>query len=242
MKTCPVCDTAHARGGIYCSRKCCRRVSNAKARGTTVRPPIAAFDCEQCGKHCVPGVNVAAHASRFCGKDCKVLWHKAVELALLRRATRRKRAERALARAAAGIGPPRVFIAGRCAECAHLFVGITTAACFCSDRCRRRSAHRRARRRWRRSDNPTWMEARRRQRRSRARRLGYREAFPIWVIGDRDGWVCGICNRPVDALLEVPHAEAGTVDHVVALASGGPHALNNVQLAHFMCNSLKRDT
>lgn len=81
MKTCPVCQREHQRQGIYCSRKCCRRVSNAKARGSTVRPPIVSFDCEQCGTRCVPGENVAAHASRFCGYDCKAAWHKAhVEL------------------------------------------------------------------------------------------------------------------------------------------------------------------
>lgn len=76
MKTCPVCKREHQRQGIYCSRKCCRRVSNAKARGTSVRPPVASFACAQCGTRCVPGENVAAHASRFCGYDCKAAWHR----------------------------------------------------------------------------------------------------------------------------------------------------------------------
>ena len=38
-------------------------------------PIVEAFDCAQCDKHCVPGENVAAHASKFCGVECKAGWH-----------------------------------------------------------------------------------------------------------------------------------------------------------------------
>lgn len=32
-----------------------------------------------------------------------------------------------------------------------------------------------------------------------------------------------------------------TVDHITALANGGGHTWDNVQLAHAICNSYKRD-
>jgi len=34
---------------------------------------------------------------------------------------------------------------------------------------------------------------------------------------------------------------APVIDHIVPLALGGEHAHYNVQAAHFMCNSEKRD-
>lgn len=37
----------------------------------------------------------------------------------------------------------------------------------------------------------------------------------------------------------VPHPKAPTIDHVVPLAEGGHDTRANVQLAHFLCNSIK---
>jgi 5-methylcytosine-specific restriction endonuclease McrA len=35
--------------------------------------------------------------------------------------------------------------------------------------------------------------------------------------------------------------DAPTVDHIIPLAKGGTHTWDNVQLAHWSCNSDKRD-
>ena len=58
--------------------------------------------------------------------------------------------------------------------------------------------------------------------------------------------VCAICGEPCDYC---DHEErdgffiAGdnypSVDHIVPLAKGGLHSWDNVQLAHFKCNTLK---
>jgi 5-methylcytosine-specific restriction endonuclease McrA len=37
----------------------------------------------------------------------------------------------------------------------------------------------------------------------------------------------------------VPHPKAPTIDHIVPLAAGGDDIKANVQLAHFLCNSVK---
>lgn len=37
----------------------------------------------------------------------------------------------------------------------------------------------------------------------------------------------------------VPHPKAPTIDHIVPLADGGDDVRSNVQLAHFICNSMK---
>lgn len=36
----------------------------------------------------------------------------------------------------------------------------------------------------------------------------------------------------------VPHPKAPTIDHIIPLAVGGDDTRANVQLAHFLCNSL----
>lgn len=116
----------------------------------------------------------------------------------------------------------RTFIAGYCPECGTGVVRIThlNAAGFCSRKCRRR-------------------EMRRRRRAAVAgpgrKTLGFRS------VAERDRWVCQLCGEPVSQDETVPHPLAPTMDHVVPLARGGAHEMGNVQLAHFICNSVKGD-
>ena len=56
---------------------------------------------------------------------------------------------------------------------------------------------------------------------------------------DRDVWVCGICGKPISKETKFPDMECASVDHIVALASGGAYTYDNVQAAHLSCNSLK---
>lgn len=58
----------------------------------------------------------------------------------------------------------------------------------------------------------------------------------------RDGWVCQLCQRPVDEGLPWPHTESASLDHVVPLSRGGDHVRTNVQLAHLGCNIAKGAT
>lgn len=43
---------------------------------------------------------------------------------------------------------------------------------------------------------------------------------------------CGICGNAVSL-------ETFTIDHIVPLSKGGPHRFENLQPAHFSCNSRK---
>jgi 5-methylcytosine-specific restriction endonuclease McrA len=78
---------------------------------------------------------------------------------------------------------------------------------------------------------------------NQARRARERNAFIARVIRKeifvRDHWICGICGQPVDQTLNFPHPGSKSLDHIVPLVGGGKHEPSNVQLAHFMCNSLK---
>jgi hypothetical protein len=54
------------------------------------------------------------------------------------------------------------------------------------------------------------------------------------VVLERDDGACGIWGGDVDPT-------DFHIDHVVALARGGPHAYSNVQIAHPFCNRAKGD-
>lgn len=54
--------------------------------------------------------------------------------------------------------------------------------------------------------------------------------------------VCGICGKPVDFSLKPPHPLSATLDHIIPLDKGGaPADLSNLQLAHRICNSQKKN-
>ena len=60
----------------------------------------------------------------------------------------------------------------------------------------------------------------------------------------RDDYVCKICGQKCvkdKAWTEYMGPKSPTVDHIVALANGGNHVWSNVQCAHAICNSYKRN-
>lgn len=63
------------------------------------------------------------------------------------------------------------------------------------------------------------------------------ERFGRLEIFERDNWICG---EPIDKNLAFPHLKSATLDHVHPLSKGGPHTRDNVQCAHWFCNSRKR--
>lgn len=76
-----------------------------------------------------------------------------------------------------------------------------------------------------------------RDQRRRARQVGAPvEEFSRAEVFARCGWRCGICGEPVDASLAHPDPMSASLDHVVPLSRGGPHASENVRLAHLSCN------
>ena len=51
---------------------------------------------------------------------------------------------------------------------------------------------------------------------------------------------CGICGRPVDFDKKSPDPWSPTLDHIIPISKGGdPASLENLQLAHLFCNSMK---
>lgn len=67
------------------------------------------------------------------------------------------------------------------------------------------------------------------------------EPVDLAVVRARDRGICWICSIPVPTDLGYPHPLSRSLDHIIPLAKGGTHTMNNVALAHLRCNISKRD-
>ena len=65
------------------------------------------------------------------------------------------------------------------------------------------------------------------------------EIFDPEEVFERDGWICQICEEPVDKTLKHPDPMCKSLDHKTPLSRGGEHSRENSQLAHLVCNVQK---
>ena len=232
MKTCALCGLTkpveefgadkYKRGG---RRSRCRECTNAMQREFAAqwkaehgvryerryRQAQRDHVCEWCGTT----FKRAGHA-RACSPECS----QAIRAREGKEgASRWRRARSKLDRAARGSSGRRRFISAWCRSCARPFILAGKASgYFCSMACKDRDKR-----------------ARRRARKAKA------EIEPISraQVMRRDKHRCQLCGRKVRQNAVVPHPLAPTLDHVVPLAEGGAHTMANIQLAHFLCNSIK---
>lgn len=67
-----------------------------------------------------------------------------------------------------------------------------------------------------------------------------RHGMTVRRLADRDGALCRLCGDGVALDLKVPRYGAPTVDHILPRAHGGKNDPENLQLAHFLCNSRRK--
>lgn len=114
----------------------------------------------------------------------------------------------------------------RCVRCGEEFFSQYANQQYCSKKCKRH--------------NGTSI-------RHRCRKYGrrYDPSVTPRKIFERDGYICRICGLACDKNDRSWNGFFGayspTVDHIIALANGGDHTWDNVQCAHAICNSYKRD-
>lgn len=92
---------------------------------------------------------------------------------------------------------------------------------------------------WR-SENPDKYTAKNLRYRAQKKHDGA-EVFSRNDVMEASDWSCGICGGAIERDCEYPNPLYGTVDHIVPLSRGGTHTIDNVQAAHHVCNSTKRD-
>ncbi|MFF5855749.1 HNH endonuclease [Streptomyces sp. NPDC012751] len=81
-----------------------------------------------------------------------------------------------------------------------------------------------------------------RRRRERLRGGGGGERYTVDGIGERDGWICGLCQDPVSKGYRHPDPRSPSIDHVRAVAAGGTDTRDNVRLTHWGCNHERNDS
>lgn len=64
----------------------------------------------------------------------------------------------------------------------------------------------------------------------------------LLAVVERDGWACWLCGVMVDQFVPRTSRMGATVDHVVPLSKGGSDELENLRLAHWICNNKKSDS
>jgi 5-methylcytosine-specific restriction endonuclease McrA len=84
----------------------------------------------------------------------------------------------------------------------------------------------------------------RRRQKNYGKAINYDESVTLKQVRIKYKNICQICGKPIDATaIENGHIKRlyPTIDHIIPLSKGGTHTWDNVQLAHMMCNSGKRD-
>lgn len=87
-------------------------------------------------------------------------------------------------------------------------------------------------------------ERREYNRKNKAKRRSYlRQADTddvTWAgVMERDNWECQLCGEKIDKNAKAPSPESASWDHIIPLSHGGRHTWDNLQAAHYGCNSRK---
>ena len=125
-----------------------------------------------------------------------------------------------------------------CKICGSTFHSVRKTALYCSDRCRNRANERRNNR------LPSNFRHYYHVKYGELYLEHYDPSITLKKLYERDGGVCQICGEPCD-WNDTEWGSHGptypSIDHIVPRAKGGEHKWSNVQLAHCICNSRKRD-
>ena len=223
----------------YCSGACEYQVKYIEAGSPTRRDPVS---CQRCGIVFVP-YNERGPAPEHCSEYCRYRSTRGPGTSRYER-DRTRSIARSAAKAASRPRTP-------CRVCSSPVE--PPRRTLCSDECYRRAsaessievqrAYKEEHGHWPRA-NHTENKAKRSARDARRRiRLAQAtvEVFDPAEVFARDGWVCQLCNEPVDKNLEFPDPRSKSLDHIVPVSKGGEHSRKNTQLAHFGCNSRKQD-
>jgi 5-methylcytosine-specific restriction endonuclease McrA len=136
---------------------------------------------------------------------------------------------RKLARGDALYYPSRRVHIRDCDYCGKTYVGKTNLSRFCADNCKKLNRYH--------NGSGKGEQAQRYANRRNGEKSGCRMAPED--LAERDGWVCALCDHPIDPKASRRSRDGATIDHILAIALGGKHEADNLQLAHQGCNARK---
>lgn len=143
----------------------------------------------------------------------------------------------------------RYVACGDCAACGAPYFSTVRSGRFCSPACGTRAGRLaccsdcgmaiQARTSGRYCPTCRKKRERARGRRKNAVRRGAAACGPpmtIEELGERDGWICHLCDRRVGRAFRYPDGRCPTFDHLIPVSAGGTDAAENLRLAHLECN------
>lgn len=242
-RTCPTCsaEVSGPKDKIYCSGKC-------RKRNKYTPKPKVEKPCAQCG--CAfSGTLSAAYCSPKC-KNAKVHARRVERGYYARPDVKARQASYQQKKYRADVGAGKASGSRLAAwaaagadgmadlpDVAHCAIAGCEKDIFALVRCR---SHYHS---YMRDQGKPWAEeyfAPGNDGRIRAKKYGVPfERFSKVDVFDRDGYVCGICDDPVDKSLKYPDPMSVSLDHVVPLSRGGGHLFENSQCSHLICNIRK---
>lgn len=266
-KVCELCHAAfhtHSRKARFCSAACAAQYNGAKRRFRQTE-----FTCVGCGKVFVR-TRGSRDAKKYCSREC-AFKHKATSQFSAQTVHMQAKArwERRLIDSLSSKHDVREVHV--CEHCGMSYVAEyhSSKYCIACKRIVRRNLSSRVRRcgqcgmmfckplgskrrLCRTCANENQIELERRMKRRRrsvenARRRGrmksngpFHNVDPDSVFG-REGWQCYLCGCDVYKWNGRLLMNTATLDHVIPLAKGGSHTLDNLRCACAECNSLKQD-
>lgn len=90
---------------------------------------------------------------------------------------------------------------------------------------------------WRAANREAVREANRRYRAKKLR--AHISAVDVEAVWLRDKSTCHLCGKPVSRDVPWPQWMSPSIDHIIPLARGGSHSMDNIALAHLGCNQSK---
>lgn len=78
-------------------------------------------------------------------------------------------------------------------------------------------------------------------RKKTVKRQGIVKPAYIWheLVLETYGFICYLCDSPIDMKLPRTSKRGATIDHVVPISRGGADELENLRLVHWECNNRK---
>jgi hypothetical protein len=199
---------------IYCSRECAFEDMKAEVKLCAVCG-AETNGTKYCSDKCRHSVDCAC-------KECDKIFKGKAGAVFCSGDCRRADARKKWRESFISVKQTNPYVTKACRHCGEAFTTNFMAdnRVFCSEKCMRRSA---------------------KQQRNYRRRGNFVSYVSRHDVCERDEWTCQICGKKVDQRKIAPHPKSPTLDHIIPLAKGGTHEPKNVQLAHFLCNSVKGD-
>lgn len=250
---CPSCRAAGRRQWEHCCERCGHEWSNFRrgspcpkcSRSDRLKAERPKFVCRGCGKTCE---QTRSDCKTFCSRECAFAEQKrqAAIAAIRRDEEKQRERERREPKTCIRCGErkARSILARYCLECRkrkkiESVMRYITPAPTSAKRCRVCGVEFQARRIDVYCGKKCHNRARKLIRRKQCKGGDKINALEVFA---RDGWKCQLCGRKVKRNTRGYHPLAPSLDHIVPVSDGGKHAIDNVQCAHIICNSLKSNS